>query len=238
MLKVYHTRINPTTNGKFHLGHIYMALVNFYEADRSGGSFTLRFDDDQRIWGIRNGTHDDSIKRSMEKNLARFGIVCSTKSQRAYKEEATRILTDLNGGPFNKFIDMVYADNSPEVLGDDIVYYPYHPYLTAYKVVFDFMDQVNLLIRGIDLITESSLYQHFCESFNLPCPTQIYLPRLLDYDGLELSKSNGSKEVEDLLEEKGDAWIERFLKESCLRDVNGGWYVGNIQDKPRMVSKL
>ena len=49
------TRFNPTTNGTGHLGHAYIAILNYHAAKSSGGEFIVRFDDDQEWWVERLG---------------------------------------------------------------------------------------------------------------------------------------------------------------------------------------
>jgi glutamyl/glutaminyl-tRNA synthetase len=117
--------------------------------------------------------------------------------------------------------------------GEGLVLYPLTATLTAEKVVMDWMDGINMLIRGLDLITEYSLYQYYCRVFELPEPKHIYLPRLKWMHG-EMSKSAGSQTVCEL---RSSGYAPRQVKDrletACLILPINGWTLDNLKGSPR-----
>lgn len=232
-MKHLNTRFNPTSNGNLHLGHIYVALVNYTVAKQSGGTFTLRFDDNQEIWNIRTG-RQQAICDQMLTDLSVFGMEPDEVISQLNSESAMHnVVMHLNGGKL-EHPAMVWSDASPDVVGNDIVYCAYNYILTAEKVAYDFMSETNCLIRGEDLITESLLYAHICEKWRLPQPRQIYLPRLLNCDLAEISKSKGFPAVMDMSVNEARS----LLAKSCLINAAGEWIPENIKSSPRLVTQL
>ena len=95
---------------------------------------------------------------------------------------------------------------------------------------------MNLLIRGIDLITEFSLYEHYIEEFELPFPRHVYLPRLtLGGNGeiSDISKTAGNNSIKQL-REYGITPLQIIdsLKRSCLKDPEGDWSIDNVKANP------
>lgn len=234
-MKQMNCRFCPTTNGNLHLGHIYVALVNRTVAHKSGGTFTVRFDDNQEIWDMRMGVKKQSaVCGQVIADLLAFGMrPDNVTSQSDDEREMHRIIMHLNGGKL-EHPPMVWSDASPEVVGNDIVYCAYNYALTAEKVAYDFMSEINCLIRGEDLITESLLYAHICEKWRLPQPKQIYLPRLLDIEGNELSKTKGFPAVKDMDIERAAG----MLRDACLIDRHGTWLPENIKYQPKLWERV
>lgn len=239
-MKPCNVRFNPTPNGDLHIGHIYVAMVNWTLAKRTGGKFVLRFDDNQEIWSYRQTIEDNmnTCTRIIE-DLMRFGIVPhKVSSQRDSHQAVMATMMRLNGGPITE-TSYVWSDNSPEVVGNDIAYYAYNYPMTAEKVAWDFMEEINCIVRGEDLITEAALYSHICEKWRLPQPRQIYLPRMLGYDGQELSKTNGVPTIRKMLDSGysvGDIWD--IMAEACLIKRSGEWTLDNILTSPRVQREL
>ena len=227
------TRFSPTTDGWLHPGHIYLALVNQAEARRSSGKFILRLDDSQEIWSLRHGPFMAAqISIDTQEDMRRFGIIPDEiVSQVAGMEEMNKMLHQLNGGDF-PYHDLIWSDNSPDVVGDDIAYCAYNPHMIAEKVVFDFLEGITLLIRGEDLITEFSLYSHLCNQWRIPQPRHVYLPRLMTTSG-EMRKSEGGLSIRELLSAGYSTDdIMAALREACLLDKTRGWYIDNIKAQP------
>jgi len=239
-MKTYNTRFNPTTNGNLHLGHIYLAMVNYTMAKRSGGKFILRFDDDQEVWGYRQTIEESNIiADQMKADLELFGIVPDgILSQRANNSLMMDILHDFNDGEILE-TSYVWSDNSPEVVGNDISYCAYNYPMTAEKVAWDFMSEINLLIRGEDLITEACLYSAICEKWRLPQIRQVYLPRLLNTDGKELSKTGGFPTIVEMVQSGVDVdEMVSLLQFSCLKSPLEGWVLENILMQPKLVTPV
>jgi glutamyl/glutaminyl-tRNA synthetase len=117
-------------------------------------------------------------------------------------------------------------------------FYPFVADYTAEKVVQDFLEGVNLLIRGEDLLTEFSLYNYFCKLWDLPIPRQVFLPRLLSPDnGLRtsISKTMGGWGIYDSFRRDNQreyAYADDLLRRSCLIDPRSNWAISNIKQEP------
>jgi glutamyl/glutaminyl-tRNA synthetase len=242
-MRPINTRFNPTTDGDLHLGHVYVAAVNEYVAHSTGGKFVLRLDDNQPIWNLRMTAEEiaEFSDRQLE-DLRWMGLnpdVIHSDRAMEIKEnhKITKLIIDLNGGEL-QVPEMVMVNNSPYCTYTDMVPYPYLPWITAKKVVADFLDEIGMLIRGEDLITESSLYAFFCDLWRIPQPIQVYVGRLVNYDGSELSKTRGRMSIRSL-REKG--WTPNkvwgVLRETCLIYKDGPWSLDNILQSPRLTDE-
>lgn len=230
------TRFNPTTDGALHLGHVYIALVNEYEAHHSGGKFILRFDDNQEVWDMRLGRdYQIAAASQIKRELDDLGIQYDECwSQHGQINEINKAMFYYNDHGINiRTMSPVWVNNSAELIGSDMVMYPYFPALTVEKVACDQMDEINLLIRGVDLITESSLYAYICDCWRVPAPRQVYLPRLLGKNGESMSKSLGNYTIKEYFHR---IWtpddIKEKLAESCLIDPAGPWSIDNVKPQP------
>ena len=202
-------RFNPTTNGPVHLGHALIALVNEYHAHHTGGKFIVRFDDNQRFWKWRfTRVELADFESSIKDDLEWLGIqVDQWDRQSDMEAEAARLLEHLlayHNLTLEKFLPMplpfyypLIAD-VPEYMG--IGPYPYAPWLTLEKVVMDSLESIDWLIRGIDLITESSLYYYFAQMLGIPSPKHDYVGRLMAdtgqiWNGNSVSKQTGGRSI-------------------------------------------
>jgi len=179
------TRFNPTLNGYLHLGHLYNVLVNYHEAKRSGGSFHVRMDDNQRFWMWKSGFEIGEYGDGVIADLRWAGIEASyLSSQLDLAETAESLMRDeFNYKPRREDFT---APIGAEVIGMPFEFYPVSDKLTSEKVVFDFLEHVNLVIRGIDLLSEDCLYRYFVQKFRIPQPRMVYIPRLaFDGSGIE-----------------------------------------------------
>lgn len=234
-MKRSNVRMNPTLNGNIHLGHVYVALVNWEEAQKSGGRFILRYDDSQEIWDLRMTPDEQTtIGRQVLKDLRMFGIEPDEVfSQRAREADVERIIQELNSGEITES-KLVWSDNSPECTWSNTLYCAYNFPMTAEKVAFDFMSEITCLIRGEDLISEAGLYSYICERWRLPQPRQVYLPRMLDCNGQEISKTKGFPTVQQLSKTMSVPEMIDLLERACLKDVDGGWGFENIKREPML----
>jgi glutamyl/glutaminyl-tRNA synthetase len=231
-MKVYNTRFNPTPDGGLHFGNLYMALVNEAEAHRTGGKFNLRFDDTQVIWQLRQTEINKRMVMAQQiDQMTWFGIkpdLVNTNTDMAF--EASHWLHVLC--PNGIGVKSRTRDHGYEWIGNTMEPYPYLPDGTAEKVIMDCMQDVNLLIRGDDLLSEASLYKYFCDLFGWEAPRQVYLPRL-GTEGESMSKTNGLGSVESYRKDGGSAGnLRRRMAEWCLKDPKGEWFIENIKDKP------
>jgi glutamyl/glutaminyl-tRNA synthetase len=237
----YTTRFNPTVNGPLHVGHIYVALVNEAEAHSTGGKFIVRFEDNQPEWVWKTPDTPDVLDGMID-DLNWLGIqVDEWVKQSDIEEQAGKALEMLNGGEFRPRKNFTFLNLLSEVAHSDAHYFAYAPYLTAEKAVMDvLLAEVNLVIRGEDLLSEDCLYAYFCEKFGLPRPRMVYIPRLRQVGGNELlsdiSKSNGGFSVASYRESgvKPKELLHR-LRVGCLIDPEGSWVLRNVKRRPEWV---
>ena len=224
----YNTRFNPTVNGYLHLGHLYNALVNQAEARASGGVFGVRLDDDQRYWAWKCGDKIPHYADQMREDLAAFGVCPDYwHSQTDMADEVAYLLEN----EFNYYPEPQAFSANPgaELVGSSIAFYPYVEEITCHKVVMDFIDSVNWLIRGFDLITEDALYRHFAHKFEIPIPKTDYLPRLL-FEGDEVSKTLGNFKLKDYRDCAAHVLVN--LANDCLIEPDAGWRRENVKPHP------
>ena len=240
MSMIYNTRFNPTTNGMLHIGHVYTALVNQQEAAVSGGKFFIRFDDDQVYWNDVKKMDAKSISLKMMEDLSWLGVKANRlDSESSMIEEVDKLMRALCASKYLPMLQKVYHSDQPEMPGRGFAPYPYAPWFTARKVVMDFIEGVNLLIRGEDLVDEYSLYCYFCEAFGFPLPRQVFLPRLELGTG-DISKTLGNWSIDEMrfYGDKMHASLctpENLLHKlsiSCLRYPSKGWTIDNVKQRP------
>lgn len=236
---MYNTVFNPTTNGELHIGHLYMILVNEYEAHKGGGKFVVRYDDNQFKWHAVEQTNKDH-KAIIEDQMDWLGIkVDEYTSQLETEIEVDKMLYYLNKGSLQVQEMKTNIVQVPHIINPtNHDPYPYVPWLTARKVVEDFLDEITLKIRGDDLISEYALYSYFCDLWGLPQPVQWFLPRLFTNSGEQLasvSKTKGNWKLSTIRQKGFDAdYLKTSLKQYCLIDPNKEWTVDNIQPNPQI----
>jgi len=229
------TRFNPTANGRLHLGHLYLVLLNRQAAEDNGGQFICRFDDVQDYWVDRLG--HQQLQRNCELIMEdlewmKIRTTYSWQSRESEKNETliqplgklSRPFLITDGDPY--WANMVNQDRP----------YPYVAYQTAIKVAQDYWEEINPLIRGDDLATEFSLYCFFCERLGFPIPKMHYVPKLLQPSGEDLSdmsKTAGDNKIDDY--RKGGyqpSDLLEILSRSCLEVPELGWNIRNVKKHP------
>ncbi len=233
----YNTRFNPTISGPLHVGHLYMALVNVNEAHRSGGKFTVRVDDSQAYWQHHMGTKLlEQYYLEYHEQLSRFMKVDLWERQ-SEMPEAEGII---GNNPFLETIPRQMWQPSPTVEWKATInqtIWQYSPYITLEKVIWDYYEGINLLIRGEDLVTEANLYEYYGITLGLPRVRQIFIPRLTqpnqqDLGWASLSKSAGTYTLEKQLTSFSLEEIIDWLGKSCLIEPKEGFFVDNIKRNP------
>jgi len=228
------TRFNPSANGGLHLGHVYIALINEALARNSGGGFFVRWDDNNPPYKIWGRERLDAVCAAQREELEWLGFRADAWIQQSrIEEETTAELAALG------WVPMAEDDpiHTPELISEPYIpLYPCTPTLTAYKVVMDWQMGVNLLVRGIDLITEYAHYQYYCRMFDLPQPRHVYLPRL-GMAGWDISKSHGTHGA-TIMELRSAGYtpgqIRDMVGKACLRWYVNGWTLENIKPEPRL----
>ena len=229
---MYNTRLNPSVDGNLHLGHVYMALINESMAHESGGDFVVRFDDTHPIRLEKFGKdRTELMRQGQQDDLTWLGIEPNIWIRQS---DVIGEVHEYLASKFPVFKDD-HACIAPVLLGDDFTpIYPYTPTLTAEKVVMDYFEGVNLLVRGIDLMSEYGLYQYYCEALGLPQPKHIYLPRLKWSHG-DMSKTFGSQTISDLrYSGYTPEQVRGLVETSCLRHPSNGWVLHNLKGLPRL----
>jgi glutamyl/glutaminyl-tRNA synthetase len=227
------TRFNPTVNGPLHVGHLYTILVNYGEAKRSGGTFGIRFDDTQRQWIHKVGKKRiDEFMELMKADLDWLGIDPDWYSVQSEMMEEVEDLLHYEFR-YKPAPEWYHCDAGTEAVGFEHPFYPYTDRLTVEKVVMDMLNGVNWLIRGMDLITEECLYQHYCQTLLIHPPRTSYIPRLDFEGGGVISKSEGGYKIHQFREagiEPDELIIN--LAHDCLCDCK--WSIDDIKDRPKL----
>lgn len=224
-------RINPTVNGLPHLGHLYLALVNYHHS--TGGTMSLVYDDNQPAWISACGRdamarYSDAWFTDMEWAGIKFDKVVS---QASLESEITELSQYLNITPHSKIVHV------PALAGSEVALYPYSEWLTFEKVYIDAMLGINLLIRGIDLMPEFALYNHWWyEAFDGEPPRHVYLPRLQYAHGGQIDTVSKTLGTHKLATYRAEGYapddVIALLREACLIDPLGEFRVTNIKRQP------
>jgi glutamyl/glutaminyl-tRNA synthetase len=218
-------------------------MVNRWEATQGAGRFYVRFDDTQRCWNDRMSFLDRiKLKDSWVDDLEWLEIQVDGFWYQSEMEHEARKLLAMHCAQAHIPMPVDYYD---EQLFPDVVAscqaYPYSPYKTAEKVIFDRMMEITQLIRGEDLIDEFSLYCYYSDMFRIHQPVHTYLPRLRVKGRLELSdvsKSKSNFKIQDLRKNGSyTATILDVLAQGCLIDPSQGWRIENIRPQPEITEE-
>jgi glutamyl/glutaminyl-tRNA synthetase len=213
-------------NGALHLGHAYVALLNEALAHASGGQFLVRFVD-------RGGT--PQIARLVESQRADLLWLGLTVDGWALESSMLPVVNErLTTLGVTVQEEAVYPHVPRLLLPGRLIAYPYTPTYTAQKVLMDEWQGVTLLVRGLDLVTEYSLYTHYCRQFGVPEPEHVYVPRLLSYQG-DITKTNGGYKIAEL---RANGYtpqdVRAMLAKACLHIPPNGWTLDNLREEPRL----
>jgi glutamyl/glutaminyl-tRNA synthetase len=234
MIKVI-TRFNPTANGALHLGHIYSLIVNQRFAYAHGGDFWVRFDDTSQAIVIEM----DRKERAKEIVKSQKEVIQWLDIEFDFWSVQSDFIDEVHE-ELNKW-DYIFPDPYPHdlptyvrMIGSGWIPYPYTPLETAERVVMDHMIGATHLIRGEEFATEYSLYRYYCQLFDYPTPTFIFLPRLTGVGG-DISKTNGGYTIVEL---KAQGYtpkdITGILQKSCLNYWSDDWSLTNLKSNPRV----
>lgn len=231
------TRINPTLNGRPHLGHAYLALVNQHEAHASGGRFILRGEDNQASWlKVHTLQEMQSWGREWVRDLAWLGIAPDEVAMESALDDGAWRAVHAH---WPRARDTGEFPHVPRVVGDTAEHYPYTLALTAKVACLDYMQCVGHVIVGHDLLSRYSLYCYCCEVMGIPVPPQTFLPRLVYDDGRQIgpvSKHGGALRICDLRDAgRSPDWVMGILRAACLADPSGPWSPGNIRPRPAIL---
>ena len=239
------TRFNPTVNGDLHLGHLYLCLVNAWEAHSTGGKFSVRFDDAKDCTYTWASGDFDMVARYRERQLADLEQFVKVDFARSELEDLWRLcqipkILRVEQDTHRPIHNYYYPEMAQfPGLADDRrgEHYPCVPHWTAEKDYLDMEDGINWLIRGDDLISEFSLYQYFCQLLDAPLVRHTYMPRLQPRSGRmdTISKSQGGFTIWGALERYGGPdGVMEILGVACLKDPDGHFSVDNIKPQPAL----
>ncbi len=237
------TRFCPTTNGDagmgiLHLGHLYTVKVNEYLAHSTGGKFILRMDDDQRAWIDILGK--PAMRRNaeqIERELQLCGIKVDEVIYQSETHDRVSFSWSVDTNAYLPFSTSPETMEIPTVIGNDDPQYPYTPRLTVMTVLHDRVSKIDHVITGVDLLSRFSLYNYFCEFFNIKRPLHTFLPRLMGMNGQldEISKTKGNYKIMSFIENGYTATdIDYFLRVACMNDTNGNWSLDNLKASPKL----
>lgn len=225
------TRFNPSCNSLLHLGHIYMALVNETFARERGGRFIVRWDD-SHLRRIRD-MGKERISRILQSQMYDLDWVGIEPDEFIRQSDVIDdVRKTILESPF-RIIEEEEVVLMPQLAGFDFgLMYPLTPMLTAEKVIMDHRMGITHLVRGVDLLSEYSLYQYYCRCSGFPQPRHIYLPRLKWSNG-DMSKTMGAQSLADL---RGKGYssqeVRDMLASACLWHTPQGWSLDNLKGAP------
>jgi glutamyl/glutaminyl-tRNA synthetase len=213
-----------------------MLLLNEAEAERLGGEVKIRIEDTQ--WEF------SSIELGMDANsrIFRDQIVDELlwfdfKGELTYQSVLLKHYNELYDRAFQMIepVQPVVPDQFMECPNFGYEVYSFTPVYTLQKVVLDCVQGIKTLIRGIDLVTEFSLYCRYVQQLNFPRVHHVGISRL-SANGQDISKTTGNASL-NTLREAGwtPGMIRDLLSESCLIDKQIGWDYHNLVQVPDVV---
>ena len=228
------TRLNPTSNGLMHVGHAYLALINWRVARTTGGRFILRFDDNQRCWlNILGAPQMRHFAHLWIRDLLWLGlqpdeILYQSEMEHRSHPVLHALLPGLDPPSTYPQVPLTPWTDSPQ--------YPYTPWLTAEIVWADWYSGVDHLIVGEDLLSRFSLYCWMADAMGISQIPHTYIPRLLCSDNGQVdtvSKTNGRWKIATLRERgMSPSQVLDMLARACLVDPNGEWDIANVKAHP------
>lgn len=248
------TRFNPTANAPLHIGHVYMGLLNEYMAHESGGRFVVRFDDNTRWWwaalgdtrSMRGAVLMHEQAEHQLDDLLWMGLEIDEVVYQSDTEKAAKLF--LAQSRFQMVVDHApggVKETAPiiRISGPRFHEMPMGAWIVAEKVVLDYWEGTNAMIRGPELLQENGLYMYFCALLGFRFPRCYYVPLLSTAAGVNLggsqrsiSKTRGNWQVQQLREAgRTPEQIRGLLRESCLVDPAGPWRIDNVKNVPALI---
>jgi glutamyl/glutaminyl-tRNA synthetase len=182
-----------------------MALVNQHMAHSTGGKFIVRFDDNTRYWmSVQSG--EEGMQRIADQQLSDLSVMELEIDEVVYQsEQEEKVRMYLASSRFQDVTTHAHDGTweTGPVIGISPTISPQrvYPLIVAEKVVLDKWNDVDLVIRGVELLQEHSFYIYLCALFGFRFPQCHYLPRLMctSDDGpiSNVSKTMGNWKVRD-----------------------------------------
>lgn len=218
------TRFCPSLNGSLHLGHLWMAWLNWAWARQEGGRFLLRFDDLAPRYLGEDTSRQAEYRAEGIEILAKAGIMAEgstllSKHEQAGYEKAI--------GGQNLWL------RGPALEGWDNV--GLSPALVAARVASDLAEGVTHVIRGEELVPELQLYDYLAHQMGGPRPMLICVPRLrvcVQGEIETISKTYGNLQLRDLYEvEQPGYWVD-LVRRAGLKNPDAPISAENIHPDP------
>jgi glutamyl/glutaminyl-tRNA synthetase len=223
-------------------------LVNRDEAAARGGHLIVRFDDAQPYWRFKLGDHAiAALRDGMKEDIEWLGIEPEYHSEVESPVWDDPRVASLYEAPADFSDPKQCYPHVPNVAGEARPF-PYAGWLTAAKVIADFEQECDPIIRATDLCDEYALYVHLCKQFGYPVPMHYYIPKL--QQSTNLGFAHYVQDVGDVSKSSptGVQWSIRHFRDAgmkpeklierlalvCLRDTSKPWFVSNVVDEPRV----
>lgn len=222
------TRFSPSLNGSLHLGHLWMAWVNYAWAKQENGRFVLRFDDLAPRYFDHESVARQSARYADEglNLLERAGIVPDATTFLS-AQEGDVLQFPLRSGGQNHWLRAPNLEGHANIISS--------PRLVAARVMADIREGVDTVIRGEDLTPEIQLYEYLNEMLGGAMRRLLLLPRLRVRVGGQIttiSKTHGNLQLRDLFaRESPDVWVERVRRAGMI-DWNAPISLANLQIDP------
>ena len=234
-------RISPTVNGYAHIGHLVLALVN--DAHRDSGKLYLRFEDYQpHFRGLLGAERIEQFKSSFRTMLHWAGIEFEEQSCRDILHLIKPCPAEAHLNNFLALAGRNHPTHTPNnakfyLNVDDFEFHPYFPVITWNRVIWDNNFDVDPVIRGVDLVSESSLYQFFASLLDLKFPCLAYIPHLMIQNSeghrQKLSKSRNQLpyQITEIMRHVSFEDALAVLKCCCLKETEGDFRLDNLKSE-------
>lgn len=221
------TRFSPSLNGSLHIGHLWMAWVNYAWAHQVGGRFILRYDD------LAPGLAGDDTTRQVEwaaegEELLRAAGVVPDCVSYVSKYQVPDLPLRIESR--NTWLRQPALEGWKDVACS--------PALVAARVRADIEEGVDVVIRGEELAPELQLYEYLNQHLGGSPRHLVYLPRLrvrVKGQLTTISKTYGNLQLRDIYSNYEPAyWLER-VREVGLISPDKPVSLDNIYPDPVLV---
>lgn len=246
------TRFAPSPTGYLHIGGARTALFNWLFAKQNNGSFVLRIEDTDRSRHV-----DDSPKKIMNDlewlglqwnegpyyqserlNIYQKYIDQLINSGHAYRDKDSQaVYIRANGQQSFYFTDLIKGESSITSSIEDFVIQKSDGFPTYHLacVVDDYEMKITHIIRGQE--HQTNTYNHLLlqKALNIPSPTYLHIPIILNSDGSKMSKRDKEKAIAEGRQppsiEVKDFKVEGYTPEALLNYISLlGWSPGNNEE--------
>jgi len=189
------TRFAPSPTGFLHIGGARTALFNYLYAKHTGGKFILRMEDTDAVRskpefaeGIMNGLSwlgihwDNEVVPYQSQRLDRYAYYVDLLREKGFAY-------DKDGA--------VYLKGKGEELPDFVIVKSDGMPVFHLAVVVDDIDMgVNVIIRGVDHLTNTDKHRLIYDYLGISHPTYYHVPLIVDENNQPLSKRRSDTNVE------------------------------------------